>query len=55
MATQAEKEQVIRTIYYDEDGFDNVKIIYEKLKKVLPSKTFSSKTDHPTENLLSRF
>ena len=49
MATQSEKEQVIRTIYYDEDGFDNVKTTYEKSKKVLPSitlddvKTFLSK------------
>ena len=33
MATQAEKEQVIRTIYYDEDGFENVKITYEKTRK----------------------
>ena len=49
MATQSEKEQVIRTIYYDEDGFDNIKTTYEKSKKVLPSitlddvKTFLSK------------
>ena len=50
MATQSEKEQVIRTIYYDtDDGFDNIKTTYEKSKKVLPSitlddvKTFLSK------------
>ena len=49
MATQSEKDQVIRTIYYDEDGFDNIKTTYEKSKKVLPSitlddvKTFLSK------------
>ena len=40
MATQSEKEQVIRTIYYDaDDGFDNIKTTYEKSKKVLPSIT----------------
>ena len=49
MATQSDKEQVIRTIYYDDDGFDNVKTTYEKSKKVLSSitlddvKTFLSK------------
>ena len=50
MATQSEKDQVIRTIYYDpDDGFDNNKTTYEKSKKVLPSitlddvKTFLSK------------
>ena len=39
MATQSEKEQVIRTIYYDDDGFDNIKTTYEKSKNVLPSIT----------------
>ena len=39
MATQSEKEQVIRTIYYDEDRYDNVKITFEKSKKALPSIT----------------
>ena len=39
MATQSEKEQVIRTIYYDEDGFDNIKTTYDKSKKVLQSIT----------------
>ena len=40
MATQLEKEQVIRAIYYDEeDGFDNVYTTYQKAKKVLSSIT----------------
>ena len=38
MATQSQKEQVIRAIYYDEeDGFDNVYTTYQKAKKVLVS------------------
>ena len=32
MTTKSEKEQVIRAIYYDEDGFDNVKTTYETSK-----------------------
>ena len=40
MATQSEKEQVIRTSYYDvDDGFDNAKQPMKKSKKALPSTT----------------
>ena len=39
MANQYDKDQVIRSIYYDEDGFDNVKIFFEKSKKAMPSIT----------------
>ena len=36
MATQYAKYQGIRTVYYDGDGFDNIKTTYEKSKTVLP-------------------
>ncbi len=40
MATQSEKEQVIRHIYYDaDDGFDNINTTYQKSKKALSSIT----------------
>ena len=41
MTTQAEKEQVIRGIYYDESGFDGINVTYQKAKKVLSTITLN--------------
>ena len=49
MANQSENDKVIRAIYCDEDGFDNVKITYEKSKKVMPSLTLDD-----VENFLAK-
>ena len=39
--SKEEKEKVIRSIYYDEDGFGSVKEAYQNSKKVLDSITLN--------------